>query len=109
MWQPRQETMEREAIERLTLDRMRWTLARCRENPAYAKRLGTGGPGDLHRTSDWARLPFLTKDELREAYSFGLACGGAAGYARVHMSSGTTTSVSKQCQSTVPLGPLGSE
>ena len=90
MWQPAQETMEREALGRLTLHRMRWTLARCRENPAYARRLGTVGPADLNDVSDWAGLPSLTKDELRDAYPFGLACGGEAGYARVHMSSGTT-------------------
>ena len=35
-------------------------------------------------------MPFLTKDELRDAYPFTLACGGAEGYRRVHMSSGTT-------------------
>src|SRR5207245_7718496 len=39
---------------------------------------------------DWSRLPFLTKDELREAYPFGLACAGPERVARIHMSSGTT-------------------
>jgi phenylacetate-CoA ligase len=37
---------------------------------------------------DWRGLPLLTKEELRDAYPFGLAGGG--GYRRVHMSSGTT-------------------
>jgi phenylacetate-CoA ligase len=90
MWQPAQETMEREALARLTLERMRWTLGKACENPAYAARLGGLRPEDLKQLDDWGRLPFLTKDELRDAYPFGLACGRDAGYARIHMSSGTT-------------------
>src|SRR5262249_33942481 len=39
---------------------------------------------------DWRKLPFLTKDELRDAYPYGLACGRAGGSVRVQMSSGTT-------------------
>src|SRR5439155_762046 len=52
------------------------------------RRLGDVRPEDVKRVEDWARLPFLTKDELRDAYPYGLACG--EGYRRVHMSSGTT-------------------
>jgi phenylacetate-CoA ligase len=69
---------------------MRATLARARTNPAWARRLGDARPEDLKRLEDWQRLPFLTKDALRDAYPFGLACGGGTGYARIHMSSGTT-------------------
>jgi phenylacetate-CoA ligase len=90
MWQPEREAMERDALDRLVLERMRATLARVRTNPAWARRLGDTRPEDLTRTEDWARLPFLTKDDLRDAYPFGLACGGDAGYLRIHMSSGTT-------------------
>jgi phenylacetate-CoA ligase len=82
--------MEREPLERLVLERMRATLARVRANPAWARRLGDARGEDLKRVDDWQRLPFLTKDALRDAYPFGLACGGDAGYVRVHMSSGTT-------------------
>jgi len=90
MWQPELEAMDREALTRLALGRMRWTIARASENAAYAARLGRPRPEDVTRVEDWARLPFLTKDELRDAYPFGLACARASGYARVHMSSGTT-------------------
>src|SRR5207302_6928288 len=51
---------------------------------------GGARPEDLKRADDWRRLPFLTKEELRDAYPLALACGGAEGYRRVHMSSGTT-------------------
>jgi phenylacetate-CoA ligase len=82
------EALERDALERLVLERMRGTLARTRTNAAWARRLGDARPEDLQRVEDWRRLPFLTKDVLRDAYPFGLACGNA--YVRVHMSSGTT-------------------
>ncbi len=84
------ETLDRDALARLQLERLRRTLARVLGNPAWARRLGGVQPGDLERVDDWAGLPFLTKEELRDAYPYALACGGAEGYRRVHMSSGTT-------------------
>jgi phenylacetate-CoA ligase len=90
MLQPDLEAIDREALTRLQLERMRLTLARALTNPAWARRLGDARPEDLKHVDDWRRLPFLTKDELRDAYPFRLACGGADGYRRVHMSSGTT-------------------
>ncbi|PYM17818.1 MAG: phenylacetate--CoA ligase [Candidatus Rokuibacteriota bacterium] len=90
MFQPEQETLDREALARLQLERMRSTLARVRTNAAWAQRLGHAQPGDLKSLGDWRRLPFLTKADLRDAYPLRLACGAAEGYRRVHMSSGTT-------------------
>src|SRR5262245_30925586 len=88
IYQRERECMPRERIEHLTLESMRATLTRVRENPAWVKRLAGVRPEDLARVEDWRRLPFLTKDELRDAYPFGLACGRA--YRRIQMSSGTT-------------------
>src|SRR5438132_5134155 len=88
MFQPELESLDREALARLQLERMRATLARCRRNAAWRRRLGDARPDDVTRAEDWARLPFLTKDELRDAYPYGLACG--EDYRRIHMSSGTT-------------------
>jgi phenylacetate-CoA ligase len=88
MWQPEREALARDALDRLVLERMKTTLARVRTNAAWARRLGDAGPDDLKRVDDWQRLPFLTKDALRDAYPFGLACGER--YLRIHMSSGTT-------------------
>src|SRR3989442_76598 len=82
------ECMPRERLERLTLEHMRATVARVRENPAWVKRLGGVRSEDLAHVEDWRRLPFLTKEELRDAYPFGLACG--RDYRRIQMSSGTT-------------------
>src|SRR5437016_13047567 len=90
MWEPELEALDRERLERLVLERMRATLARLSDHPAHARRLGGARPEDIRRLEDWRRLPLLTKAELRDAYPFGLACGRAQGYRRVHMSSGTT-------------------
>ena len=90
MLQPDLEAIDPEALARLQLERMRLTLARVRANPAWVRRLGDVRADDLRHVDDWGRLPFLTKDDLRDAYPFGLACGGGEGYRRVHMSSGTT-------------------
>jgi phenylacetate-CoA ligase len=88
MLQPEIETLDREKLERLVVDRMQRTLTRALGNPAHARRLGGVGPGDVRSLDDWRRLPLLTKADLRDAYPFGLACGER--YLRVHMSSGTT-------------------
>ncbi len=90
MFQPALESRPREELIPLVLERLRQTLARCRTNPAHARRLGNADPEDIRSTSDWERLPFLLKDELRDAYPFGLACAGREPIRRVHMSSGTT-------------------
>ena len=90
MFHPERETLDRDALVRLQLERLRATLARVRGNTAWAARLGDARPDDLKSLEDWRRLPFLTKAELRDAYPLRLACGDAEGYRRVHMSSGTT-------------------
>jgi phenylacetate-CoA ligase len=88
MWNPDRETIDRARLGRLVGERMRATLDRLATHPGWARRLDGVRGADLTRIEDWARLPFLTKDDLRDAYPFGLAAGSA--YRRVHMSSGTT-------------------
>ena len=91
MYQPRLETLPREELERLQLKRLKWTLAHIKaNNPAYAKRLGDFEVEDIRDISDIRQFPFLTKEDLREAYPFGLACAPKEDFVRFHMSSGTT-------------------
>ncbi len=91
MYQPRLETLPREELERLQLKRLKWTLAHIKaNNPAYAKRLGDFEVEDIRDLSDIRQFPFLTKEDLREAYPFGLACAPKEDFVRFHMSSGTT-------------------
>jgi phenylacetate-CoA ligase len=90
MWDAPAESRHREELERQTLDGLRRTLRHVLANPAWRRRLPGAEPGDIRSTADWSRLPFLTKDELRDAYPFGLACAAPDAVARIHMSSGTT-------------------
>ena len=90
MWRPEREAIAREALPALQLVGMRATLARALARPAWMRRLGGVGPLDIARVEDWSRLPFLTKEELRDAYPFELAGGRPEDYRRVQMSSGTT-------------------
>jgi phenylacetate-CoA ligase len=90
MYQPAVEAAPREALQVMQLERLRATLARALTNPAHRRRLGGARPEEVGSLSDWARLPFLAKEELRNAYPFELACVPRERVARVHMSSGTT-------------------
>jgi phenylacetate-coenzyme A ligase PaaK-like adenylate-forming protein len=90
MWQPEFESLDRAPLERLVVERMRATLARVLAEPAWARRLPGVRAEDITRAEDWRKLPFLTKEELRDAYPYGLACARASGYRRIQMSSGTT-------------------
>ena len=90
MWQPELESLDRAPLERLIVERMRATLARALAEPAWARRLPGVRAEDIARVEDWRKLPFLTKEDLRDAYPYGLACARASGYRRIQMSSGTT-------------------
>ena len=90
MWEARAESLPREELERQTLEGMRWTLGRVLVNPAWRRRLAGAEPGDIRAVADWLRLPFLTKDEVRDAYPLGLSCVERERVVRIHMSSGTT-------------------
>ena len=91
MFQSVEETREQGVLEAIQLERLRATIARIADyNPAYRSHLGGVSAGDLTSLDDLRRLPFLTKEQLRDAYPYGMACNGREPVLRVHMSSGTT-------------------
>jgi phenylacetate-CoA ligase len=91
MYQPHLESLPRPKLETLQLERLRATVGRiCGHNPEYAERLNGLGPDDVRRLDDLRRFPFTTKEDLRRAYPFGLACAPHKDFVRMHMSSGTT-------------------
>ncbi len=92
MFQPTEETRDRAALDALQLERLRDTLGRVARNPAYRRHLGAVAPGDLTSLDDLRRLPFLTKERLRDGYPFEMACHGPEPIRRIQMSSGTTGS-----------------
>ena len=86
------ETMTREQIESLQVERLKETIARCLQNPIYKKRLDEAGitPDSIKSVDDVRKIPFTTKQDLRESYPFGLACCDLRDCVRLHSSSGTT-------------------
>lgn len=87
------ETMDREALNALQLLRYKKTVSNALRTPFYKKRLsniGIKSAEDLKSLSDIKRIPFTTKEDLREAYPFGLMAADREDVVRMHASSGTT-------------------
>jgi phenylacetate-CoA ligase len=83
----------RRELERLQLERLRWTLERAFENvPAYREKFEAAGihPRHLESPADLASFPFTTKQDLRDSYPFGLFAVPRSELVRLHASSGTT-------------------
>ncbi|KAA0259332.1 phenylacetate--CoA ligase [Deferribacter autotrophicus] len=59
-----------------------------KNNSFYYERLRFDG--EIKSYDDMLKLPFLTKDDLRQGYPFGFACADKKDFMRMHMSSGTT-------------------
>ena len=89
---PELETMPEEALRQLQFDRLKKTVAHCLNSPFYQEKFAELGitPDDIQSLDDVRKLPFTTKDDLREHYPFGLACVPLRDCTRLHSSSGTT-------------------
>lgn len=83
------ETMPRDQLEAIQLQRLQTTIRRLRNRvEVMADRLvGLGDPTTL---GDLARYPFLRKSDLRDHYPFGLFAADRHELARIHASSGTS-------------------
>jgi len=93
IWNDEFETLPREAVEALQLKRLRDVVDRVYTTvPFYRKQLEEAGytRGDIRSVRDLARLPFTTKDDLRDNYPFGLFAVPMERVVRIHASSGTT-------------------
>ncbi|MDR1061429.1 MAG: phenylacetate--CoA ligase [Clostridiales bacterium] len=73
-----------------TLEAIRRSIARAKKSEFYGKRFAGVEPGDIRTESDFIRLPFTEKDDLRDAYPLGLRAVPEADIVRIHSSSGTT-------------------
>ncbi|HEY6010535.1 MAG TPA: phenylacetate--CoA ligase [Nitrospirota bacterium] len=92
-WQPESECMDREELAQLQLERLESTLNRVYLNvPFYRKKFDEIGfnPDDLRSLDDLRKLPFTTKQDLRDNYPYGLFAVPLREVVRVHASSGTT-------------------
>ena len=89
----KEETMPRAQIEALQLERLQETVHRVYEKvPAYRKKMDDAGikPEDVKTLKDLSKLPFVTKQDMRDNYPFGLFAVPKDELVRIHASSGTT-------------------
>ncbi len=87
------ETMPKEALEALQLKRLQNTVERVYNLvPFYKQKLNESNikPEDIKTLDDLKRLPFTTKQDLRDNYPFGMFTLPLEQIVRVHASSGTT-------------------
>ena len=86
------ETMTRAEIEALQLERLQATVKHCMQSPFYKKRFEENGlkPSDIKTLDDLRKIPFTTKQDLRDTYPFGIASTPLRNCVRLHSSSGTT-------------------
>ena len=89
---PELETMTQEQLKALQLERLQKTVRHCMNSPFYQKKFKELGitPDDIQSVEDVSKLPFTTKEDLRENYPFGLSCVPMKECIRLHSSSGTT-------------------
>lgn len=92
-YQPEIECASREQIQEWQNERLVKQVKHVYENVPYYKALMDKKgvtPDDIKSTADLHKLPFLTKDDLREAYPYGLMGKPLSDCVRIQSTSGTT-------------------
>ena len=92
-YQPEMETASREQMLELQNKRLVKQVQHVWDHvPYYRKKMEEQGvtPADIHGVEDLHKLPFLSKDDLREAYPYGLLGMPLKDCVRIHSTSGTT-------------------
>jgi len=87
------ETMPLNKMRELQLERLKWAISHAYNNNAfYRKKYDDAGfhPDQFKSLDDMKRVPFLTKQDMRNNYPFGLFAVPMEKVVRVHSSSGTT-------------------
>jgi phenylacetate-CoA ligase len=87
------ETMPLKKMRELQLERLKWSISHAYNNNAfYHKKFDDAGfhPDQFKSLDDMRRVPFLTKQDMRDNYPFGLFAMPMEKVVRVHSSSGTT-------------------
>ncbi len=92
-WNKEIETIDRDSLKKLQLKYLRETVACALNTAFYRRRLNKAGiksASDIKTLDDLQRIPFTTKDDLREAYPRGILSVEDKKVVRIHTSSGTT-------------------
>lgn len=92
-YQPEIECASREQIREWQSERLVKQVQNVWDNvPYYRKRMEEMGlePGDIQSVDDLHKLPFITKDDLRDCYPYGLVARPLRECVRIQSTSGTT-------------------
>ncbi|MFR9651481.1 MAG: phenylacetate--CoA ligase [Rikenellaceae bacterium] len=89
-FQPEIETMSREDLEKLQVQRLKETVTQAKKSPFYGKTLKDIDESTFSSIDDLRKLPFTVKADLRDSYPFGLNAVDNSEVVRLHSSSGTT-------------------
>jgi len=87
------ETIDRERLMELQLKQLKQAVDYALNTPFYKRRLAKTGitsGQDIKSLADLKKIPFTTKDDLRECYPKGLLGVNQDEVIRIHTSSGTT-------------------
>lgn len=89
---PEIETMSRAELEALQIKRLKKSIDTALQTPFYQKTLGEKGitSASINSLDDLQKIPFTTKEDLRNNYPFGLVACDIKKVVRLHSSSGTT-------------------
>jgi len=93
IWNEAKECMSRDEMRELQSARLKKVVDRVYHNVEYyRKKMQAVGiePGDIKGVEDISKLPYTTKDDLRDTYPFGLFAAPQSEIVRIHASSGTT-------------------
>ncbi|MGA1867156.1 MAG: phenylacetate--CoA ligase family protein [bacterium] len=93
IWNKQYETMPQDKLQKLQDERLKTLVEKIYTKvPFYRRKMDDAGvkPSDINHISDIEKLPFTTKDEMREVYPFGLLAVDPSEIVEVHTSSGTT-------------------
>lgn len=93
IWNREYECMSRERLQEVQATKLQWTIKWVFERvPFYKEIFKESGliPKDIKFPDDLRKLPFTTKDDLRDNYPYGLFAMPLKEVVRVHASSGTT-------------------
>jgi len=93
VYNPEIEAMDRSKLAEIQLERLKETVKRCEEMvPFYRMKMRELELDwkDIKSLDDVVKLPFTTKDDLRENYPFGMFAVPTRDIVRIHASSGTT-------------------
>ncbi|MCE5227321.1 MAG: phenylacetate--CoA ligase [Porphyromonadaceae bacterium] len=91
-WQKDVETMNRSDLDKLQLQRLKSTIESAINSPFYGKLFKELeiSSDSIQSLDDLRKIPFTTKEDLRNSYPFGMAAIPLKDCVRIHSSSGTT-------------------